>query len=211
MAERAPGLNARRQKFVILFVKLGNAREAALQAGFSKNTAIHAYRALVAQPDVAAAISVAQASLLRKHAIEADWVLQETAHIARSRISDLMRTDGTMKPVAEWPEHLQAAVSSVKFYDDGSIREVKFWGKNEALDRLAKHLGLIGQFGDGAAATPQTPEQLERRQQLRAHFLSYLDEMALKAAPPPPVIEAKPQPLAAARSNGNGAGGNGHG
>ena len=46
-------------------------------------------------------------------------------------------TDGTLKPLKEWPEALRRACSGF----DAAAGKAHFWSKNDAADKLLKHLG----------------------------------------------------------------------
>src|SRR3972149_1048900 len=84
--------------------------------------------------------------------IDPDRALREAARLAYSDIGDLFGPDGKLLPLKEWPNHIRAAVSSVKYrkYNadagDGKqedIVELKLWDKSKNLEMLFKHMGLL--------------------------------------------------------------------
>lgn len=84
--------------------------------------------------------------------IDPDRALREAARLAYSDIGDLFDKDGRLLPLKQWPDHIRAAVSSVKArkYNadagDGKqedIVELKLWDKSKNLEMLFKHMGLL--------------------------------------------------------------------
>lgn len=220
-AKSPDGLNLRQRKFVLFYVETGQGMEAALRAGYGKTMAQHFSRELLALPAVAAAVSIAEARIMREIDIDTKRVLQETGRIAFFDPRELFRHDGTFKPPGEWPTHIAAGISSIKVREWTSgaensevhttIREVKFWNKDAALERLMKHLGLLGDGGE--APEPVTVDQADRAAKVREHFAAFLDELAVRGAPPPPQLPVIARSPSAPKPNGNGSanGANGHG
>lgn len=120
----------------------GNAADAARQAGYSEKTARQQGSRLLTHVDVVRLIRAGQERLAKKFEVQADRVLREIAILASSRTSDLFGSDGQMIPPHLWPDHVSAAVSSVKMKKLGEI-EVRLWNKPAALTDAAKHLGLF--------------------------------------------------------------------
>lgn len=74
------------------------------------------------------------------------------AEMARIGFSDLRKAfDGNrLLHPSEWPDDVAAAISSVEVVvrpiGDGDvehIHKIKFWDKNSALEKIAKHLGMF--------------------------------------------------------------------
>ena len=189
------GLTARERKFVILYVALGNGAEAMRQAGYAEKTALSGSEHLLRRPAVVGAISKAEAAVMRKLQIDVDRTRQEMARIAFLDPRELYREDGTMKPPKEWPAHVAAAISSIKYHEvplvtaDGvSVRgctaEVRFVPKNPAIEMLGRHLEMfVDRF---AMEDRRTPEQEERRQKVREQFIDLLEDLAARGAAPAP-------------------------
>jgi phage terminase small subunit len=84
--------------------------------------------------------------------IDPDRVLREAARLAYSDIRQLCDADGHLLPIAQWPDHLAAAVSGVEVVRrnidaaDGQteqVHKIKLWDKPKNLELLFKHLGLL--------------------------------------------------------------------
>lgn len=72
----------------------------------------------------------------------ASWAVELRA-VAFSNVGDLFDAEGKLIPLTRLPRHVQAALSSVKVTNDGSVLEYKFWDKAAALNIMARHLGLF--------------------------------------------------------------------
>lgn len=84
--------------------------------------------------------------------IDPDRALREAARLAYSDVRELFGPDGKLLPMKDWPDHIAAAVASVKVVKknvttgDGQVDdvlEVKVWDKPKNLEMLFKHLGLL--------------------------------------------------------------------
>ena len=84
--------------------------------------------------------------------VDPDRALREAARLAYSDITELLDGEGRLKPIAEWPEDLRAAVSSFEVTkrngvvgddEQEEVLKVHLWDKLKALELLAKHLGLL--------------------------------------------------------------------
>jgi phage terminase small subunit len=102
--------------------------------------------------------------------IDIERVLRELVSLGTSDFRRALDEDGNLKPVHEWPDDLAASVASVEIVtkslpgeaDDeqepqghgGSltrnrnakveyVHKVRFWDKNSALEKIAKHLGMF--------------------------------------------------------------------
>ncbi|WP_434130698.1 terminase small subunit [Methylocaldum sp. GT1BB] len=77
-------------------------------------------------------------------------VLREIARIGLADPRKAFDAIGNLRPVHEWPDDLAAAVASVKVTGQPgkegepitTIKEIRFWDKNAALEKLCRHLGL---------------------------------------------------------------------
>lgn len=149
-------LSAKRQRFVHEYLIDLNAAGAYKRAGYVvKNDHLAAVEGarLLTNPDVAAAISAAQAKLAKKLEVNAESVLREYCRIAFSDIGQVFDDSGQIQAVKDIPEDARRAVSSIKVRrviegsgDDAEeieTVEFKLWDKLNALEKLAKHLGLL--------------------------------------------------------------------
>jgi phage terminase small subunit len=146
------GLTLLQERFVLQYLIDGNATQAAIRAGLSGNP-VRAGSAMLHHREVAKAIERERAAAAARLSITADRVKNELAAIAFATIAD----------VADWgPEGVslkekralapQDRAAIAEFFCEKTIAEksttqrthVKMHSKQQALDALAKHLGLYG-------------------------------------------------------------------
>ena len=155
-----------------------DATNAAKRAGYKD---ANKGRQLVTLSNVKAAIDKGKEKQAVKLDLKAERVLLEYARIGFADPRRLFAADGTMKPVAEWPDDLAACIASVETFEEfegtgkskrfvGYVRKVRFWPKVEALRDIGKHIGI---FPDRPSATVNVnvenlsdAERIERIRQL---------------------------------------------
>jgi phage terminase small subunit len=137
----------RRQKAFILNYFLYNcdAIQAALRAGYSAKTVRpFAYQNL-SKPIIAACIQEIQYVINKesekKLNISLERTLQERARVAYVNIANYFNLDGSFRQLSELSEDESAAIESIEFRADGSMRRIKMWNKSTSLDALEKYLG----------------------------------------------------------------------
>ena len=88
-----------------------------------------------------------------KAAIDIGRVLTELGRLGFSDLRRVFDEDGRLRPVKDWDDDTAAAVASVEVVtktlpgqDDAEVEyvhKIKFWDKNSALEKIAKHLGMF--------------------------------------------------------------------
>lgn len=149
-------LTARQQLFVNAYIIEPNATKAAIAAGYSPNGAAQAGARLLRNVQIRAALNNARVAQTARLQVSADDVLREWLRIARSDIGQILDFSGDvprLKRPADIPEDARRAISSVKVkrYMEGAgddaveveVTEFKLWDKLNALEKLARHLGLL--------------------------------------------------------------------
>ena len=86
-------------------------------------------------------IATLRAAAEKVSTLEAARVLDEIAKLAHSDVSGIMHPDGRVKLPHELDAATRAAVASFEIDASGRIK-YRFWDKNAALEKAAKHLGL---------------------------------------------------------------------
>lgn len=144
----AKTLDIREEQFVHAFLRLGNASEAALAAGYAESTArVKAClwvglreRCPEHKLHVWEAVQAARARHCEAAGVEAERVLREEACIAFADPADMYAPDGSLLPLHEMPERIRRSIASVKYDKSGGVT-VRFYEKGASLSRLHKHLG----------------------------------------------------------------------
>jgi phage terminase small subunit len=139
-------MNPRKEKFVEAYVRLGNATEAAKAAGYSLKTAYSQGHRLLKDADISAALAASRQQVMADLRLEAKDVLQELVYVARSDVGNLFTADGALKKLSEMDEGARRSIAGIdveaETENHGKVTKVRLWSKTEALDKLAKHLGL---------------------------------------------------------------------
>lgn len=149
------GLTPKQQAFVREYLLDGNATRAAAKAGYSARTAGQIGFNLLKKVEIQEALAEARKALEAKAEVEAVRVIREQAAIAFSNIAELFDFDGDtlrLKSLSEIPEAARRAVASFKVrrHVEGQgenarvveVTEIHLWSKSDALDKLARILGL---------------------------------------------------------------------
>jgi phage terminase small subunit len=148
------GLSLKQARFVAEYLVDLNATQAAIRAGYSRRTANEQGARLLAKASISHAVQERQAKRLGKLDITADRVLAELARIGFSDIREWFDETGRLKPLGDLGDNAARALASVKVLrekyttkeestTEETVIEVKAWDKVAALDKLARHLGLL--------------------------------------------------------------------
>ncbi|MGO8915284.1 MAG: terminase small subunit [Stellaceae bacterium] len=147
-------LNARQRKFVLVFVKTGNATQAAREAGYSLRTADRQGHDLLKNPEIAGEIAKRQGQLAIRLEISAERLVTEMARLAFCDPRKLFGPDGMLRHINELDDDMAAAISSVEVLTRPmknaplgmieQITKIRLHGKNGAIQNLARALGLRG-------------------------------------------------------------------
>ncbi len=148
-------MTPKQQRFVEEYLIDLNATQAAIRAGYSEKTAGKIGFQLLEKTRVAEAIQRAQGKRSRRAMVTQDDVLRELARLGFSDLRRIFNEDGSLKQPHEWDDDTAAAIASVEVFEEyegkgedrrlsGYTRKVKVWDKNSALEKLGKHLGILG-------------------------------------------------------------------
>ncbi len=143
-------LPTRQRAFVREYLVDLNGKAAAERVGYSKKTAVSIASQMLKTPAVKAAVDTGLELRASSTGIRADLVLAELAKLAFFDIADAYNLDGSLKPVAEMPVAVRAAIVGIESVDErdkdgnllGVVRKVKFQPRISALDLLMQHLGI---------------------------------------------------------------------
>jgi len=149
-------LNNRELKFIDLYLRNGNAYQAAVQAGYSKRGAARQSYELLQRPAVKAEIERLQLALREKRLMSISELFEWSCFIATCDLGEIYKP-GTFEvlPLDKWPdERLRKVVERVKrtprrVRDPKTGKttttttvEVAIPSRNAALERIARMLGV---------------------------------------------------------------------
>lgn len=97
-----------------------------------------------AMPHVRERIDELRAAVLKGSELRASEILNEVRRLATSDIVGIVDRDGRVLMPHELDRETRAAVASFEISEDGTIK-YRFWDKNAAIEKAAKHLGLYEQ------------------------------------------------------------------
>lgn len=162
-------LNARQLRFIDEYIDCANATVAYRKAGYKakgNSAEVNATR-LLKNAQVAAEIAKRRGVLVERRLITADRLAEELSHLAMSDVGEIMdftQAEPRLLPANQIPERARRAIQSVKvkrFWEgtgdnarEVEITEFRLWPKNDAIEKLAKMLGL-----DKPDKPPMTDEQ----------------------------------------------------
>lgn len=131
-----------------------NATQAAIRAGYSEDTAGSIGWENLKKPEIQEYISRLQKKLSNKLEIKQERVLKEFARIAFADIRKYYDENGQLLSPDKLDDDAAAALAGIEVFEEfevikgnkkkiGDTRKIKIWNKLQALDSLAKHLGLF--------------------------------------------------------------------
>ncbi|NUS39396.1 MAG: terminase small subunit [Lysobacter sp.] len=150
-------LNDKQKAFALALPSADSQKHAARLAGYSEKTAQALAFRMVQNPDVRIVVdylTTGQAAaevVVAKDSVER--TIEEVCRVALADPRTLFDDDGNLLPIKDWPDDIARAVSSIESFEEyqgrgedrqavGMVRKVKFHGKLDAVDKLAKIKGF---------------------------------------------------------------------
>lgn len=152
MANRSDGtkLTAKQELFIQEYLIDLNATQAAIRAGYSKNTATIIGHENLSKPYIQEAISEAKAQRQERTEITQDMVVKELARIAFLDIRKAFDENGDLLPITDMPEDVARAIGGMDISqlssDDETIsvlKKIKLIDKKGALELLGRHMAMF--------------------------------------------------------------------
>jgi phage terminase small subunit len=155
------GAEYRYEVFAQRYVTHGNATAAAIDAGYSPDTAAQQGSRLLRDAKVRRRVHELQQEAIARNGLNRDRIIQELAAVGFSDPTELFcdGPDGVMqiRPVEEWSPAARRAIKGIKtkFFPakkdrDGNeyegehyVLEFAFWDKTSALVKLGENLGMF--------------------------------------------------------------------
>jgi phage terminase small subunit len=174
-------LSEKEKTFISEYLVDLNGSQAAIRAGYSRKSVAKMAYLILKRPRVIEAIAQAQAERLAVIDMRAEDVLTELSAVARGNVLDYMRIGPSGEPVVDFSgldRTHAAALSEITVEDfadsrtaskrDGRRVKFRMHDKVAALDKLAKHFGLLRERvshenPDGSPLSPvHSPRQVAR-------------------------------------------------
>ena len=140
-----------------------NQRQAAIDAGFSPNTAAAKASVMMRDERIQKRIAELMEERNKRMRVSADYVLQRLVEIDQMDVLDILNDDGGMKPIAEWPKVWRTSLSAMDIATikttqaslqkengeaDLSVEDVEHILKKVKWPDKVKNLELIGKHVD---------------------------------------------------------------
>ncbi|WP_426607117.1 terminase small subunit [Pantoea anthophila] len=129
-----------------------NATQAAIRAGYSDNTARKIGSENLTKPDIAQRIIDLKSERNERVEVNADYVLRRLVEIDEMDVMDILRDDGGLKMVHEWPKVWRTTLSgldiltTVTNFDETTmesiLKKIKWPDKVRNLELLGKHISV---------------------------------------------------------------------
>jgi phage terminase small subunit len=130
-----------------------NWKEAALKVGMNYDYV----RRICTKSNIVLHLQKLQEERAKRAEIDADRVLDEVVERWRADVLDIFNSDGTLKPLDEWPEVWRKMMDSMEVQElwagigedrekIGRVVKVKFPSNTKLLEMIGKHLS-VGAFG----------------------------------------------------------------
>lgn len=137
-----------------------NATQAAIRAGYSDKTANRTGSENLSKPDIAQRIIDLKSERNERVEVNADYVLRRLVEIDEMDVLDILRGDGGLKMVHEWPKVWRTTLSGLDILTtvtnfnettmENILKKIKWPDKVKNLELLGKHISVIA-FKEQAA------------------------------------------------------------
>lgn len=147
-------LNDKQELFCHEYLKDRNGTQAAIRAGYARNTAQSTASEILSYPMVKARINELIKIQLDNIKIDAKYVLRQIINSADIDINDAYDDNGQLKPISEMPEALRKSIISIETEElfegqgkerthSGTAKTIKIEGRLKALKLLGQHLKMF--------------------------------------------------------------------
>ncbi|MFV8904575.1 terminase small subunit [Serratia fonticola] len=144
-------LNAQMERFCQEYIKAPENQTAAAKAAEYKNPAVSASR-LMKDPDIQARIAELMKHRNKRVKIGADYVLRRLVEIDQMDVLDILKDDGGLKPISEWPKVWRTTLSGLDIsttitnFDETTLenmlKKIKWPDKVKNLELIGKHVDV---------------------------------------------------------------------
>ena len=146
-------LTPKQEAFCLEYLIDLNAKQAAIRAGYSEDTAAVIGCENLTKPNVSEYISSLQQERVNKTKVDADYVLKRLIEIDQMDVADILESDGSFKFICDWPKAWRQYLSGIDMAEMfegagqdrqivGMLKKVKWPDKIRNLELLGKHIDV---------------------------------------------------------------------
>lgn len=151
-------LTPKQAMFCIEYLKDQNGTQAAIRAGYSKDTAAEIASQNLTKLNIQEVIQEHLDARATRELLTADRILHEMYSLANVDPNEVFDENGDLKPIKDIPLEVRKAIASIEVeaiyemegkgrnrhkVEIGQVKKIKFWDKGRAQENLAKHLKLF--------------------------------------------------------------------
>ncbi|MGX4910982.1 terminase small subunit [Enterobacter chengduensis] len=146
-------ISAMMEAYCQSYVKMPeNQRQAAIDAGFSPNTAAAKASVMMRDERIQKRIAELMEERNKRMRVSADYVLMRLVEIDQMDVLDILNDDGSLKPIREWPKIWRTTLSgfdlssTIMNMNEDSIetilKKIKWPDKVKNLELIGKHVDV---------------------------------------------------------------------
>lgn len=146
-------ISAMMEAYCQSYVKIPeNQRQAAIDAGFSPNTAAAKASVMMRDERIQKRIAELMEERNKRLRVSADYVLQRLVEIDQMDVSDILNEDGGLKPISQWPKIWRTTLSGLDIsttitnFDETTLenmlKKIKWPDKVKNLELIGKHVDV---------------------------------------------------------------------
>jgi phage terminase small subunit len=200
--------DARYENFAQRYVTHGNATLAAIDAGYSSDSASQQGSRLLRHAKVRPRIHQLQQEAIARNGLNRDRIIQELAAIGFSDPTELFcdGPDGVMRirPVHEWSPASRRAIKGVKtkyfpakedrdgdvYEEEHYVLEFQFWDKTSALVKLGENLGMFAKTVKVKHSLDEAARELKEILDRGISRKEQRQQLVSASIPTPPMVNA---------------------
>ena len=147
-------LTDRQERFCLEYVVDLNATKAAIRAGYAEKNAYATGAENLRKPEIKKKIAQLQSEIAKRTEIIVDMVVRELAAIGFADVRECFDASGNLINPSKLPDSIAKVVAGIDMIEvkkDVRVKKIKLWNKVQALESLAKHLGMYQQESGATA------------------------------------------------------------
>lgn len=146
-------ISAMMEAYCQSYVKMPeNQRQAAIDAGFSPNTAAAKASVMMRDERIQKRIAELMEERNKRLRVSADYVLQRLVEIDQMDVLDILQDDGGLRPISQWPKIWRTTLSGLDISTtitnfnettlENMLKKIKWPDKVKNLELIGKHVDV---------------------------------------------------------------------